>query len=55
MLSGISQTEKVKYHMILLICGIEKKPTNEQNKTETVIDTENKCLPEGRGDGGGEK
>jgi len=31
--SGISQAEKVKYHMISLICRIQK--TNEQNKTET--------------------
>ena len=37
MLSEISQTDKDKYHMISLICGI--KNTNEQtNKTE--IDSE---------------
>ena len=28
-LSEVSQTEKDKYHMILLICGIHKKGTNE--------------------------
>ena len=29
-LSDVSQTEKDKYHMILLICGIQKKKgTNE--------------------------
>ena len=35
-LSEISQTEKDKYHMISLICGIEKNGTNELiYKTET--------------------
>ena len=28
-LSEVSQTEKVKYCMILLICGIQKNGTNE--------------------------
>ena len=28
-LSEVSQTEKDKYHMILLICGILKSGTNE--------------------------
>ena len=33
-MSEVSQTEKDKYHMILLICGIFKKGTNELiNKT----------------------
>ena len=42
-LSEISQTEKDKYCMISLICGILKiKQTNEYNKTET--DTENKLV-----------
>ena len=41
MLSEISQTEKEKYHMLLLICGIQRK-TNKHNKTET--DTENTCV-----------
>ena len=25
----LSQTEKDKYHMIVLLCGIKNKPTNE--------------------------
>ena len=28
-LSEVSQTEKDKYHMILLICGIERNTTNK--------------------------
>ena len=28
-LSEVSQTQKDKYHMISLICGIKKKGTNE--------------------------
>ena len=28
-LSEVSQTEKDKYHVILLICGIQKNGTNE--------------------------
>ena len=37
-----SQTEKVKYHMILLICGILKNDTNGpiQNRN-SIIDIEN--------------
>ena len=37
-----SQTEKVKYHMVLLICGILKNGTNgpTQNRN-SVIDIEN--------------
>ena len=27
-LSEVNQTEKDKYHMILLLCGIQKKSTN---------------------------
>ena len=35
-LSEVSQTEKDKYHMMLLICGIENNGTNELiYKTET--------------------
>ena len=30
-LSEVSQTEKDKYHMTSLICGILKKGTNERN------------------------
>ena len=39
-LSEVSQTEKDKYHMIPLICGIYKKDTNELiRKTETDSQT----------------
>ena len=38
MLTKVSQTEKNKYCMISLICGIET------NKTETLIDTKNKLV-----------
>ena len=44
MLSEISQTEKDKYHMISLICGIE-----QTNKKPELTDTENRLdwwLPE---------
>jgi len=35
-LSEVSQTERYKYHMMLLICGIENNGTNELiYKTET--------------------
>ena len=44
MLSKISQTEKDKYHLISLICGILKNKTSEQNRNR-CIDTEK---PEGR-------
>ena len=44
----VSQTEKDKYHMILLICGIKKNGTNElTHKTERVRDTENKLTVTG--------
>ena len=39
-LSEVSQTEKDKYHMISLICGIFKNDTNELiDKTETDSQT----------------
>ena len=39
-LSEVSQIEKVKYHMILLICGIQKDDTIELiYKTETGTQT----------------
>ena len=39
-LSEVSQTEKDKYHMILLICGILKNDTNEFiYKTDTDSQT----------------
>ena len=50
MLSEISQTEKDKYYMISLICGILKKKANEK-KTETDSQTQktNLQLPKGKG------
>ena len=37
------KSEKDKYYMISLICGILKtEQMNKRNKTEWVIDTENK-------------
>ena len=36
MLSKISQTEKVENHMMSLICGINLKVTNEQDKQRLV-------------------
>ena len=48
MLSEISQTEKDRYCMISLVCGIEKTRQTKQNENR-LIDTENKWLPEGRG------
>ena len=39
-LSEVSQREKEKYHMISLICGIQKKETNEPiYKTEVDSQT----------------
>ena len=39
-LSEISQTEKEKYHMISLICGIKNNDTNEFiYKIETALQT----------------
>ena len=38
MLSELSQTEKVQYHRISLICGIK----NKQTKNPKLIDTENR-------------
>ena len=50
MLSEISQTEKDKYHMVLLICGILKtKQSNKQNEKQTHRYTINQLLP---GEGG---
>ena len=54
-LSEVSQTEKDKYHIISLICGILKNDTNELiYKTETDPQTSktNLWLPEGKGGGG---
>ena len=51
-LSGVSQKDKDKYHMISLICGIQKNDTNELiYKTETDSQTSktNLWLPKGKG------
>ena len=51
-LSEVSQTEKDKYHMILLICRIFKNDTNELvYKTEIDSQTQktNLWLPKGKG------
>ena len=51
-LSDASQTEKDKYHMISLICGIQKNDTNELiYKTEIDPQTQktNLWLPKGKG------
>ena len=43
-LSEVSQKEKDKYHMMLLICGILKYDTNELTKTNRLTDKENKLV-----------
>ena len=43
-LSEVSQKEKDKYHMMLLICGILKYDTNECTKTNRHTDKENKLM-----------
>ena len=55
-LSVVSQTEKDKYHIISLICGIQKNDTNELNyKLETDSQTlkTNLWLPKEKGRGAG--
>ena len=42
-LSEISQTKKDKYHMISLICKIQKNKINKQNRNR-LIGTENKLI-----------
>ena len=37
MLSKISQTEKDKYHMILLTCGVKNKPKLIESKNRLVV------------------
>ena len=46
LLSEVSQTEKDKYHMISLICGILKKNDTSEfiYKTNRLIDLENKFM-----------
>ena len=53
-LSEISQTEKEKYHMISLICGIKNNDTNEFiYKIETALQTLKTNLWILKGKGGG--
>ena len=49
MISEISQTEKNKCHMISNISGIQKKKSNEQNKTKRNSQKQriDQWLPEG--------
>ena len=49
-LSEVSQTEKDKYHMISLICGIFRKLYKWElvYKTESQIQKTNLCLPGGK-------
>ena len=50
MLGKISQTEKVKNHMIILICGIKHKATNEQtSKTKQKLTTHSMVVTSGKG------
>ena len=53
-LSEVSQTEKGKYYMILLICGIWKSNTNQLiYKTETHRENKLTVTKRERGKGGG--
>ena len=50
-LNEISQTEKYKYHMISLICEIQKNDTNEliyKAEIDSQIQKTNSQLPKGR-------
>ena len=48
-LSEVSQKEKDKYHMMLLICGIQKNDTNELiYKTDSQTQKANLWLPKGK-------
>ena len=55
-LSEVSQTEKDKYHIISLICGIYKKGTSEllyETEIESQMQKTNLWLPKGKGWGEG--
>ena len=53
LLSEISQTEKHKYRMISLICGIWKQNKQTKQKGNRFIDAENKLVvARGKGAGG---
>ena len=52
-LSGVSQLEKDKYHMISLVCGILKNDTNEFiHKTEIDSQTQKTNLQSPKSNGG---
>ena len=51
-LSEISQTEKVKYHMISLICGIKKQINKQTNQPSAEIQRTDWWLPEVKAEGG---
>ena len=54
MLSEISQTEKGKYNIISLICGIQKtKQMNKQNRIRLVNVKNNLVVARGEGVGEG--
>ena len=53
-LSEVSQTEKDKYHMVSLTCGILKNDTNEliyKTERDAQIQKTNLRLPKGKGGG----
>ena len=57
-LSEVCETEKDKYHMTSLICGILKKGTNEltyKTETESQMQKTNLRLPKGKAGGGWDK
>ena len=58
MLGDVTQPEKDKYHVISLICGIQKDNTNEliyQIETDSQTLKTNLWLSEGKGGGAGYK
>ena len=54
-ISEVSKTEKDKYHMVLLICGILTKKDRNEHIYKTEIDSQTKKtnlrLPKGKGGG----
>ena len=50
MLSKISQMAKDKYHMISLMCGIQKQK-KQKTETDSQIQRISQSLPEGKGVG----
>ena len=54
--SEVSHTEKDKYHMISLVCGIKKNDRNEliyKTETDSQNQKTNLWLPKGKGAGEG--